>query len=75
MSRSSYERRKARREVERQRAFHGETLAQYHARETAKPPTLAEIFAKNRADKARCPWTPSLLDWNPKRRRARKINV
>jgi len=57
----AYERRKRRRQLERERAFHGETLAQYHARETAKPPTLAEIFAKNRADKAVCTATPDLF--------------
>lgn len=39
----------------------GETLAAFHAREKAKPPTLAEIFAKNRADKVRCAKTPDML--------------
>lgn len=70
MTGSAYERRKARRQVERERYLLGETLAQYHARETAKPPTLAEIFAKNRADKVRCATTPDLFA-KPVRKKAR----
>lgn len=46
----------------------GESLAAFHARETAPPPTLAEIYAKNRADKVRCSSTPDLF---AKRRKGR----
>lgn len=61
MSGTPYERRRARREADRQRSLGGETLAAYHARETAPPPTLAEIFAKNRADKTVCTRTPDMF--------------
>ena len=57
---TAYDIRRARRDKERERAFHGETLAQYHARETAKPPTLAEIYRT--FPKARCPWTVDFVD-------------
>lgn len=40
----------------------GETLAAYHARETAKPPTLAEIYRDNHVNRERCPWTLDLVD-------------
>lgn len=66
---ASYERRVSRRDAERERALMGETLAAFHARENAKPPTLAEIYRTH--PRARCPWTPSLLDWKPRRRKAR----
>lgn len=55
------ERRRAAREAERERRLSGETLAQFHARETAKPPTLAEIYRTNRADKTVCPATGDLF--------------
>jgi len=69
----TYDARKARRDAQRERALGGESLAAFHARETAPPPTLAEIFAKNRADKARCVRTPDLfakLVRKPKRAQA-----
>lgn len=55
------DRRRAQREAERQRALCGETLKAFHDRETAKPPTTAEIFAKNRTDKTVCPVTGDLF--------------
>lgn len=58
---TAYDRRRARREFERERALGGESLAALHARENAKAPTTAEIFAKNRADTAVCPWTPDMF--------------
>lgn len=58
---TAYDRRRARREAQRQRSFSGETLAQFHARSNAKPPTLAEIFARNRADTTFCPVTGDLF--------------
>ncbi len=70
MTTTAYDRHKARRQVERERALQGETLAAYFARAHAKPPTLAEIFAKNRADTTRCPSTPNLLEWKPRSRKA-----
>ncbi len=69
MTGNAYDRRLARRQAERERALGGETLAAFHARENAPPPTLAEIFAKNRADKVRCHRTPDLF---AKPRRAKK---
>lgn len=52
-----------------QRALSGETLAQFHARETAKPPTVAEIVAWNRADMTVCPVIGDLFAGAGKRRR------
>lgn len=71
MTGNAYDKRRAKREAERERAIGGETLAAYHARETAKPPTLPEIFAKNRADTTPCPWTPDLFARPVRKRRAR----
>ena len=53
--------RRAGREARRQVALMGETLAAFRARETAKPPTLSEIFARNRADTTVCPATGDLF--------------
>ena len=58
---AAYDTRRARREADRQRRLSGETLAQFHARANAKPPTLAEIFARNRADTTVCPVTGDLF--------------
>lgn len=66
---ATYARRRAQREASRERELMGETLAAYHARETAPPPTLAEIFAKNRADKTVCTRTADMF---AKPRRAKK---
>lgn len=57
-----YNRRAAAREAGRQRDLCGETLAAYHARETAPPPTVAQIHAENHRNRERCPWTVDLLD-------------
>lgn len=57
----AYDRRRKTREAHRQRVLLGETLAAYHARETAKPPTLAEVYQANRADRARCDDTVDLF--------------
>lgn len=56
---SRYERRAAARESRRQVALMGETLATFHRRETAKPPTLAEIYASH--PRVRCDRTPNLF--------------
>ena len=58
---AAHDTRRARREAERERALGGETLAAFHARANAKPPTLAEIFARNRADTTVCPVTGDLF--------------
>lgn len=58
---AAYIRRRSRRDADRERGLMGETLAAFHGRETASPPTLAEIFAKNRADKTKCPWTGDMF--------------
>lgn len=52
---NAYERHAAARRLDNERRLMGETLAAFHAREHAKPPTLAEVFA-------RCPWTPDMLE-------------
>ena len=56
-----YDRRRARRDADRERGLMGESLAAFHRRETAKPPTTAEIFAKNRTDTTVCPVTGDLF--------------
>lgn len=71
MSGNAYDRRRAARQAARERTLGGETLAAFHARENAPPPTLAQIYAANRADKTRCNSTPDLFA-KPKRRRASK---
>lgn len=58
---AAYDTRRARREAQRQRALCGETMEAFKARETAKPPTLAEIYRANRADKTVCPVTGDLF--------------
>ena len=58
---AAYARRRARRDADRERALMGESLAAFKARETAKPPTLAEIYRTNRADKTVCPVTGDLF--------------
>lgn len=58
---AAYTTRRARREAERERALGGETLAAFHARANAKPPTLAEIYKTNRADNTVCPVTGDLF--------------
>lgn len=58
---AAYDTRRAKREAQRQRSLCGETLAAFHARANAKPPTLAEIFARNRADTTVCPVTGDLF--------------
>lgn len=60
MPTSPYDRRAKAREADRQRALMGETLEAFHARENAKPPTLAEIYARNHVNRERCPWTIDL---------------
>lgn len=70
MSGKAYDRRRAHRQAERERALGGESLAAFHARETAPPPTLAQIYAANRADKARCTATPDMFV--AKKRHAKK---
>lgn len=57
---TAYARRKAARERQREVAVLGETLAAFHARETARPPTLSEVYARNHTNRERCPWTADL---------------
>lgn len=56
-----YERRRIAREVDNQRRLMGETLAAYHAREVAAPPTLCEIYEANRRNRERCMMTLDLF--------------
>lgn len=70
MSGNAYDRRRAARQAAREVTLGGETMAAFHRRENAPAPTLAEIFAKNRADTTRCTATPDMFP--AKKRRARK---
>lgn len=56
-----YEKRQTKRETDRQRNLCGETLRQFHERETAPPSTLAEIYAANKRDRERCKDTLDLF--------------
>lgn len=58
---TAYERRAIQRRIDNERRLMGETLATFHARETAKPPTLGEVYARNHVNRERCPWTVDLL--------------
>lgn len=68
---SRYERRAAAREASRQTALMGETLAAFHRRETAKPPTLAEIYASH--PRVRCDRTPNLFTGETEQERRESI--
>jgi hypothetical protein len=57
---TAYERRKSARQQANERRLLGETLAAFHAREIAKPPTIAEIYRQNHVNRERCPWTIDL---------------
>ena len=61
MTGNAYDRRRASREADRERRLMGESLQAFHRRETGPPPTIAEIFAKNRADTTVCTKTPDLF--------------
>jgi hypothetical protein len=65
----AYVRRTAARRLDNERRLMGESLAAFHARETAPPPTLAEIYAANHRSRERCAETLDLLAWRPKRSR------
>jgi hypothetical protein len=56
----SYERNKAARKAENERRLMGESLKAFHARENARPPTLAEIYRTH--PRARCPWTSDFIN-------------
>lgn len=63
-----YQRNAERRRTQNERRLMGETLEQFHARETAPPPTLAEIYRENHKNRERCVATIDLFE-KPKRRR------
>lgn len=65
----AYLRHAAARRLDNERQLMGESLAAFHARETAPPPTLAQIYAANRRNRERCGETMDLLAWKPKRAR------
>jgi len=65
----AYLRRAAARRLDNERRLCGESLAAFHARETAPPPTLSEIYAVNGRNRERCADTLDLLAWRPKRSR------
>lgn len=68
----AYEKRAAKRRAENERRLLGESLAAYHARETAPAPSLPQIYSDNHKNRVRCPETPDLLDWKPKRKPRQK---
>lgn len=43
----AYDRHAAARRLDNERRLMGESLAAFHARETAPPPTLSEVYARN----------------------------
>ena len=45
----------------------GESLNAFHARETAKPPTLAELYDANHKNRERCTMTADLFNKPTKR--------
>lgn len=57
----AYDRHAAARRLDNERRLMGESLAAFHARETAPPPTLSEVYARNHVKRERCPWTVDLL--------------
>jgi hypothetical protein len=59
---SRYEIRLSRRNKERERALCGESLDAYRRRATAPPPTLGEIYARNKVNRERCPWSWDIED-------------
>lgn len=67
-----YERRAKLRRQEGDRRLMGETIEAFHARETAKAPTLSEVYAKNHTNRERCPWTLDFVEvaLSPHRQRA-----
>jgi hypothetical protein len=58
-----YERNATARRLDNERRLMGESLKAFHARETAKPPTLSEIYRTH--PRARCPWTEDFIDDAP----------
>ena len=66
-----YERNAEARRLDNERRLCGESLAEFHRRETAKPPTLPQVYAENHLNRERCPMTIDLLA-KPKRRRSKR---
>lgn len=46
----------------------GESIEAFHARETAKPPSLAQIYRTNQANRERCTMTPDMFAKKPRKR-------
>ena len=63
----AYERNATRRRLELERRLMGESLNAFHARETAKPPTLAELYDANHKNRERCTMTADLFNKPTKR--------
>ena len=61
-----YARNAHRRRSDIERSLMGETLEAFHKRETAKPPTLREIYQANHKSAERCLMTDDLFDSSPK---------
>jgi len=55
-----YERHRTARRLDNERRLMGESLEAFHARENAKPPTLAEVYRTH--PRVRCERTPNLFD-------------
>jgi hypothetical protein len=56
-----YERNRQARQADNERRLCGESLEAFHARETAKPPTLPQVYAANKIGRVRCNRTLSLF--------------
>lgn len=63
-----YERNAARRRLDAERRLMGESIEAFHARETAKPPSLAQIYRTNQANRERCTMTPDMFAKKPRKR-------
>lgn len=59
---TAYDRRAKRRLLENERRLMGETLSAFHARETAMPPSLSEVYARNHTNRERCPRTVDFIE-------------
>jgi len=56
-----YDRNADRRRRDNERRLMGDALEQFHGRETAAPPTLAEIYRENHKNRERCTATTDLF--------------
>ncbi len=58
---TNYQRNRERRRLDNERRLLGESLEAFHRRETAKPPTLPQIYCDNHKNRERCQATANLF--------------